>query len=103
MSSDRRLAIVTGVLFIVAFAGVVSAVLVLPILNNPDYLTRISSDENRIVARALFQFIMGAAGAGIGVSLYLILKRYSEGLARDGFGAVADSQGVRHPSERGRA
>ena len=81
MSPDRRLATITGVLFILAFAGIVTAVLVLPILDDPDYLTRISTNENRIVVGALFQFIMGAAGAGIGVSLYLILRRYGEGLA----------------------
>ena len=86
MSSDRRIAVVTGVLFIVAFAGIVTAVLVLPVLNDPDYLIRISTNENRIAAGALFQFIMAAAGAGIGVSLYLILRRYSEGLA---LGAMA--------------
>ena len=86
MSSDRRLAVIASVLFIVGFAGVLSAVLEVPILGDPDYLTRISTNETRLVVGALFQFIMAAACAGIGVSLYPVLRRYSEGLA---LGAVA--------------
>ncbi|PWB55891.1 MAG: DUF4386 domain-containing protein [Candidatus Methanoperedenaceae archaeon] len=81
MNPERKISIIAGVLFIIGFAGVITVVLTGPILDNPDYLIKISGNENRIITGALFQLIMAAACAGIGISLYPILKKYNEGLA----------------------
>ena len=51
------------------------------ILDDPDYLLKISANENQVIIGALFLFILAAASAGIAISLYPILKKYHEGLA----------------------
>ena len=79
--SQRKTARIVGVLFILGFAGIVTAVFTQPILNDPNYLIKASVNENKIIMGAFFQFIMAAACAGIGISLYPVLRRYSEGLA----------------------
>jgi len=81
MKSDRKIAIITGILFILGFGGVITVALTKPIFDAPDYLINISANENRIILGALSQFIMAAACAGIGISLYPVLRRYNEGLA----------------------
>jgi hypothetical protein len=86
MSADRKRSIISGILFLVGFFGMGTVALTKPILDAPDYLTRIAANPDRIIAGALFQFIMAAACAGIAISLYPVLKKYSEGLA---LGAVS--------------
>jgi hypothetical protein len=82
MDIYRRSGIVTGLLFIAATAaGVLSMVLSQPVLSAPDYLSRISSNEPKVLAGAFLVFIMGWAGAGIGISMYPVLRKYNEGLA----------------------
>lgn len=82
VNSYRKTAIVAGVLFIVAtVAALVSAVFTKSTLDATDYLTRISANETRIAAGALFRFIAAAASAGIAISMYPVLKKYSQGLA----------------------
>lgn len=81
MNSDRKSAIIIGVLFLFGFAGAITIGLTKPILDDPDYLNKISANENKIILGAFFQFIMAAACAGIGISLFPVLKRYNAGLA----------------------
>jgi hypothetical protein len=81
MSSNRKPAMIAGVLFIIGFAGVLTVVLTKPILDDPDYLIKVSANANQIIIGAFFQFIMAAACAGIGISLYPVLKKYNEGMA----------------------
>jgi hypothetical protein len=82
MSSDRKIAIIAGVLFITAtVAGILSSVFTEPILGAPDYLIKISENENHVIIGALFVLVMGFACAGIAISLYPILRKYNEGLA----------------------
>ncbi len=83
MTTNRRIAVVAGVLFIIAtVADLISrAVLVQPILSAPDYLTEISANENQVLLGALFLFIGAAAAAGIAIALYPVLRRHNEGLA----------------------
>jgi hypothetical protein len=56
-------------------------------LASPGYLTEMAAHPNKILGTALFALFMGLACAGIGLSLYPILKRYGEGqaLAAAGF------------------
>jgi Domain of unknown function (DUF4386) len=88
MDTNRRIAVVAGVLFIVAtVADLISrVVLVQPILSAPDYLTKISANEPQVLLGALFLLIGAAAATGIAIALYPVLRKHDEGLA---LGAVA--------------
>ena len=81
MDTYRRSGIVTGILFIVATAAGVLALFAQPFFNAPDYLTKISANEPTVLAAAFLVFIMGWACAGVGISMYPILRRHNEGLA----------------------
>jgi hypothetical protein len=80
--STKNTARIVGILFIIGTAaGITSGVLISPILDAPDYLVKISADQNRAITAALLLFIMGAACSSIAIWLYPVLKRYSESLA----------------------
>jgi len=86
MDTNRRSGIVTGTLFLAATAAGCLSLLARPILDAPDYLTKISSNEPKVIAAAFLVFIMGWAGAGIGISMYPVLRKYNVGLALGGAG-----------------
>jgi len=80
--TNRKSAAVVGVLFIIGtVAGVLGAVIAVPILGAPDYLSKLSANEGQMLIYTLLMFIMGVACAGIGLALYPILKKYNVGLA----------------------
>ena len=82
MNSNRKIAIIVGVLYIIAtVAGILSVVFLGPILDGPDYLINVFENENKVRVGALFEFIMAVAVAGIPIIIYPILKKYNEGLA----------------------
>jgi len=82
MNSNRKTAIIVGVLFIIGTAaGITSVGFTGSILDDPDYLIEVSANENRVITGALFEFMMAAATAGIAISLYPILKKHNEGIA----------------------
>lgn len=81
MDTYRRSGIVTGILFIVATAAGILCLFTQGPVNAPDSLLKISANEPTVLAGALLVFIMGWAGAGIGISMYPILRRHNEGLA----------------------
>ena len=81
MDTYRRSGIVTGILFIAATVAGTLSMFARPILDAPDYLSRISANEPTVLAGAFLVFIMGWAGAGIGISMYPVLRRHNEGLA----------------------
>ena len=83
MGTDRKIAVVAGVLFIIAtLADVISrAVFLTPILSVPDYLTKISTNETQVLTGALFLFIGAAAASAIAIALYPVLRKHNEGLA----------------------
>jgi hypothetical protein len=72
MNPNRRIAVVAGVLWVLAtVADLISrVVLVQPILGAPDYLTKISANENQVLLGALFLFIGAVAASGIAIALY---------------------------------
>ena len=50
MNTNRKTAIIVGVLFVIAtIAGVLSVVLLEPILNSPDYLINISVNSTPLI------------------------------------------------------
>ena len=85
MNSNRKTAIIVGVLFITAtvagvLGGILSSAFSRP-SNAPDYLTNISANETQLILAGLFILIMGFAAAGIGIMMYPILKKHNETLA----------------------
>ncbi len=82
MNTNRTIAVVAGVAFIIAtVAQLVGVALVSPILTKPLDLTRISAHDNQVLLGAFFQFIGALACPGIAIALYPVLRRSSEGLA----------------------
>ncbi len=82
MDTNRRIAIVAGVMFIIATVGALaSSALLTPILSAPDYLARISANEGQVLGGAFLQLIAGLACPAIALALYPVLRKDSEGLA----------------------
>lgn len=81
MNSNRKTALVAGVLFITA---TVAGLLSLPFLgsiNASNYLVSVSANGNQVITGALLLFVGAAAAPSIAITLYPVLRRYREGLA----------------------
>ncbi len=82
MNTNRKTAIIVGVLYIIGtIAGILSLVFTGPVLEEPDYLTQVSTNPNPIVIGSLFVLTMGLALAMVPVMMFPILKKYNEALA----------------------
>jgi len=82
MNNFRKTAIIVGVLFIIGTAaGILSGVVTGSILNDPDYLMKISANENQIIIGALLVLTMGLALAMVPVVIFPVLKKHNEVLA----------------------
>jgi len=81
MNANRKSAVIVGIFFLFGFAGAITLALTKPILDDSDFLNKISANANQLILGAFFQFVMAVACAGIGVSLYPIIKKYYVGLA----------------------
>ena len=76
MDSNKRTAVTTGVLFIIAtVASVLGTQISRPILNDPDYLASISANATTVEGGALLELIAAGARAGIAISFYPIVSR----------------------------
>jgi len=82
MNSDKWYARSAGVFFLTAqVAGILSAAILLPIQDAPDYLVKVSANEPQVLLGVFFEFIMAVAAPGIAISMYPVLKRHNEGMA----------------------
>jgi hypothetical protein len=82
MNTYRKTAISVGVLFIIATVlGVLGRSFSQPILDAPDYLIKISANENQVIIGGLLTLITAFACAGIAIGLYPVLKKHHEALA----------------------
>jgi hypothetical protein len=81
MKTDRKNAIIAGVLFITATITGIASRPFLGLFDNPDYLNILSSQENRALIGIFFQLIMAIACAGIAFWLYPTLKKHNGTLA----------------------
>ncbi len=82
MNSNKKIARITGVLFIIATAAVLlGSGLTGSIVGAPDYLVQIAANKNLVVLGAILYFVAAAGSAGIAISLYPVLRKYNEGLA----------------------
>jgi hypothetical protein len=78
MSSDRKIALTTGILFLVAtFFGAISLAFS-GSLNSPEYLVEIYPNKASVIFGALLVLIMGIAIAAIPVVLFPVLKKHGE-------------------------
>jgi len=82
MYSNRKTAIIVGVLFIVGdIAGVLSVLVTNGLLKGPDALTKIAASQNQLVLGALLVLVMGFALAMVPVVMFPVFKKYNEVLA----------------------
>ncbi len=82
MNTYRKTAIAVGILFLVCTAAsILSFPLTGSILEDQDYLVKLSLNATSVTIGALIEFIWAAAGAGIAIGLYPLLKKYNEALA----------------------
>ncbi len=82
MNSNRKTAIIVGVLYIIGtVAGVLSVIVSWGILDTPDYLSIVASNASQAKLTALFILVMGLSLAMIPAMMFPILKRQNEALA----------------------
>jgi hypothetical protein len=82
MNTNKMTARIVGLLFIIGtVAGVLSVVFAGPILDDPDYLVKVSANENQIIIGALFFLTMAFALAVVPVMMFPIFKKHNEALA----------------------
>ena len=82
MNSTRKLAVITGVIFIIAtLAGPILASPLTPDLTGTDYLTQVSAHPNQVAGAVLLWIISAFTSVGIAISLYPVLREWNAGLA----------------------
>ena len=81
MNTNRKTAIIVGVLFILGFAVLFNVVFVKPILDDPNYLIKLTENKNLVMMGVLSELIMAFACAGIAIWLYPVLRKHNEALA----------------------
>ena len=81
MNSNRKTAIIVGVLFITVLVSVMLSGVFWGSTNDPDYLTAVSADENKVLIGVLFQLILTASVVAIPIIMFPILSEHSESLA----------------------
>ena len=82
MNRDRKAAVIAGVLLIACTATtILSMTLLNPILDDPQYLTRLAGNGNLAIVGAILEFIWAATAMGIAIWLYPVLRRHNETLA----------------------
>jgi len=81
MNSNRKTAIIVGVLFIIATVASISTFVFVGFLDAPDYLVNVSANENQVLGGMFLELIWALAVVGIPVMLFPILKKHNETLA----------------------
>ena len=81
MNSTRKIAVITGVIFIIATLAGILATPLTPVLTGTDYLTQVSAHPNQVAGAVLLWIISAFTSVGIAISLYPVLKEWNAGLA----------------------
>jgi hypothetical protein len=81
MNSTRKIAVITGVIFIIATVAALLAAGVDPILTGTDYLTKVSANANQVAADAFLYLIAAFASVGIAIAMYPVMKGSNTTLA----------------------
>ena len=83
MDSYRKVALVTGALFIIATAASLAGTAAeTSVLTGAGYLARVAGNIERVSLGALLELIAAGTSAGIALALYPVLTRWDPGLAR---------------------
>ena len=80
-SSNKKTARIAGALFITATAASILSTPFLSPINASNYLTALSGNQNQVLIGVLFALIGAVASASIAISLYPVIKKYSQSLA----------------------
>jgi len=89
MDSNRKAAIIVGVLFVIATVAPIVSVVPLSVVplgflgseGDPDYLAAISANENQVLIGALLWLAYTASAVAIPIVLFPILRKHNEGFA----------------------
>ena len=82
MSATRKIAVISGVIFIIAtIAGPILATPLTPDLTGTDYLARVSGDMNRAAGGVLLWIISAFASGGLAIAMHPVMKERNVGLA----------------------
>ena len=82
MNANRDIAIMVGVLYIVAaITAILGFALYQPILNDPEYIIKGSTNETQVVWGAFNELILAFSVIGISVMMYPIINKENESLA----------------------
>lgn len=81
MNTNKKIAIVAGILFIIATVASVASLSFLKSIKNLNYLTDVAADGSSVTLGIFLIFTASFASVGIAISLYPILRKYNEGLA----------------------
>ena len=79
--SFRKIAVITGMIFIIATVVVFVGDALTPGLTGTDYLTRFSAHTNQVAVGAFAYLVSAFASAGIAIAMYPVLKGSNAGLA----------------------
>lgn len=81
MNTTRKIAVITGVIFIIATVINLIAAVLTPVSTDTDYLTWLSAHPNQVAGGALLYLISFFASGGIAIAMYPVLKEKNSGLA----------------------
>ncbi len=82
MESNRKTAIIVGVLYIIGTAaGVLSGLILGPVMGASDILAQAAANEGRVITGALLVLVMGLPLAMVPVMLYPLFRPYGRALA----------------------
>jgi uncharacterized membrane protein len=87
LDSNRKTAIVVGVLFIIATAAPITSAFFTGSIYDANYLTAVSANKTQVLTGVLLLLTMTAAIVLIPIMMFPILKKYNEGLALGYVGA----------------
>jgi len=81
MNSTRKIAVITGVIFIIATVASLVAAALTPALTDTDYLIQFSAHTNQLAVGAFLYIVAYFASAGIAIAMYPVMKGSNAGLA----------------------
>jgi hypothetical protein len=82
MNTNKKSALIVGVLFILAaVTAIIGLILYDPILNGPDYLMKGSEHANQVILGALMELILVVSAVGTATTMFPFLRKYNETIA----------------------
>jgi hypothetical protein len=81
MNSNRKIGVITGVIFIIATVASLVAAALTPDLTGTDYLTQFYAQSNQVAVGALFYLVAAFASGGIAIAMYPVMKGSNAGVA----------------------